>query len=144
MATMKQERVILSFIMVVIGLLVAGVAFYLYQGTKSVSTSKTSIIAPSPTPTPITTSIYLNIDSPTDESIVGNKTVTVSGKTTPEATVVIMTNSDQKVVSPSGQGDFSTTIIVADGANLIRVTAFGSDGQSKTIQKTITYSTEDF
>ena len=144
MASMKQERVILSFIMVIIGLLVAGVAFYLYQGTKSIPSSKTSILVPSPTPTPITTSVYLNVDSPTDESVVGNKTVTVSGKTTPDATVVIMTNSDQKVVQPSTQGDFSTTIIITDGANLIRVTSFGSDGQSETIQKTVTYSIEDF
>lgn len=144
MASMKQERVILSFIMVIIGLLVAGVAFYLYQGTKSVPSSKTSILVASPTPTPITTSVYLNVSSPTDESVVGNKTVTVSGKTTPDATIVIMTNSDQKVIVPSGVGDFSTTIIITDGANLIRVTSFGSDGQSETIQKTITYSIEDF
>ncbi len=144
MASMKQERVILSFIMVIIGLLVAGVAFYIYQGTKSVPTSKTSILIPSPTPTPITTSVYLNVDSPTDESVVDNKTVTVSGKTTPDATIVIITNSDQKVIVPSGVGDFSTTIIITDGTNLIRITAFGSDGQSETIQKTITYSIEDF
>jgi len=141
---MKQERVILSFIMVIIGLLVAGVAFYIYQGTKSVPSSKTAILAPSPTATPITTSVYLNVDSPADESIVNNKTVSVSGKTTPEATIVIMTNSDQKVIEPSGQGDFSTTITITDGANLIRVIAFGSDGQSTIVQKTITYSTEDF
>lgn len=141
---MKQERVILSFIMVIIGLLVAGVAFYLYQGTKSIPSSKTSVLVASPTPTPITTSVYLNVDSPTDESVVGNKTVTVSGKTTPDATIVIITNSDQKVIVPSGVGDFSTTITITDGANLIRVTAFGSDGQSETIQKTVTYSIEDF
>lgn len=141
---MKQERVILSFIMVIIGLLVAGVAFYLYQGTKTVPRSRTSIQVASPTPTPINTSVYLNVDNPTDESVVDNKTVTVSGKTTPDATVVIITNSDQKVLQPSGQGDFSTTITITDGANLIRVIAFSSDGQSATVQKTITYSTEDF
>lgn len=144
MTSMKQERVILSFIMVVIGLLVAGVAFYMYQGTKSIPNSRTSILVPSPTPTPINTSVYLNVDSPTDESVVDNKTVTVSGKTTSDATIVIMTNSDQKVIAPSGQGDFSTTIIIADGTNLIRVIAFGVDGQSTTVQKTITYSLEDF
>jgi hypothetical protein len=141
---MKQERVILSFIMVIIGLLVAGVAFYLYQGTKTVPVSKTSIVTPSPTSTPINTSVFLNVDNPIDESVVDNKTVTVSGKTTPDATVVIITNSDQKVIQPSGQGDYSTTITITDGTNLIRVIAFGSDGQSATVQRTITYSIEDF
>jgi len=141
---MKQERVILSFIMVIIGLLVAGVAFYIYQGTKSGSSSKTSISVASPTPTPITASVYLNVDSPINESIVDNKTVTISGKTTPGATIVIITNSDQKVIAPSGVGDFSTTVIINNGANLIRVTSFGPDGQSETTQRTITYSLEDF
>jgi len=144
MTTMKQERVILSFIMVVIGLLVAGVGFYLYQGAKTVPSSRTSIQVASPTPTPVSTSVYLNVDNPVDESVVNNKTVTVSGKTTPDATIVIITNSDQTVIAPSGQGDFTTTITIADGANLIRITAFGSDGQSVTVQKTITYSIEDF
>lgn len=141
---MKQERVILSFIMVVIGLLVAGVAFYIYQGTKTIPVSKTTVSVATPTPTPIGASVYLNVNAPANESVTDNKTVTVSGKTTPDATIVIMTNSDQKVVQPSGQGDFSTTVVIANGANLIRVTAFGSDGQSETIERTITYSTEDF
>jgi hypothetical protein len=141
---MKQERVILSFIMVIIGLVVAGVAFYIYQGTKTVSVSRTTISVATPTPTPIGSSVYLTLDNPVDESVVDNKTVTVSGKTTPGATIVIMTNSDQTVVQPSVQGDFSTTVIIGNGANLIQVTAFGSDGQSVTGQRTVTYSLEDF
>ena len=144
MTTMKQERVILSFIMVLIGLLVAGVAFYLYQGTKKVSSSKTTITAPSPTPTPLSPSVYLNIDNPIDESVTDNKTIKVSGKTVVGATVVILTSANQQIVEPSSQGDFSTTITASDGQNLIRVTAFGPDGQSVTVQKTITYSTENF
>jgi hypothetical protein len=141
---MKQERVILSFIMVVIGLLVAGVAFYIYQGTKTINTPKTTVSIASPSPTPITNSIYLNISSPTDESVTDNKTITVSGQTAPNATIVIMTESNQEVIQSSGQGDFSTTIVANSGENLIRITAFGSDGQSISTQRTITYSTENF
>jgi len=141
---MKQERVILSFIMVVIGLLVAGVAFYIYQGTKTISVPKTTVSVATPSPTPIANSTYLNVTSPTDEAVTDNKAVTVSGKTVLNATIVIMTNSGQEVVQPSGQGDFSTTITVANGENLIRITAFGPDGQSTSVQKTVTYSTEDF
>ena len=141
---MKQERVILSFIMVVIGLLVAGIAFYLYQGTKTTPASKTTITVATPTPTPVNPSVYLNVDTPADESVTDNKTITVSGKTTPEATVVILTSSAQQVVQPSSQGDFSTSIAVANGENLIQVTAFGKDGQSVTLLRTITYSTESF
>lgn len=141
---MKQERVILSFIMVIIGLLVAGVAFYIYQGTKTIKAPGTTVLTATPTPTPVTNSTYLNITSPTDESLTDKKTITVSGKTTPNATIVITTNSDQEIVEPSGQGDFSTTMTLASGANLIRITVFGSDGQTTFAQRTVTYSTEDF
>jgi hypothetical protein len=141
---MKQERIILSFIMVLIGLLVAGVAFYFYQGTKTISNPKTTVVVVTPSPTPIANSVYLNVNSPTDESVTDNKTVTVAGQTTPNATIVIITNSDQEVLQPSGQGDFSTTVTIADGENLIRITTFAADGQSTSIQRTITYSTEDF
>lgn len=144
MTTMKQERVILSFIMVIVGLLVAGVAFYIYQGTKTVPASKTTVLAPTPSPTPISASVYLNVENPIDESISDNKTIIISGKTTPDATVAIITNSDQKVIQPSGQGDFSTTVIISDGQNLIQIIAFGSDGQSATVKRTVTYSTENF
>jgi hypothetical protein len=141
---MKQERVILSFIMVIIGLLVAGVAFYIYQGTKTIKAPRTTILTATPTPNPVTNSTYLNIISPTDESITDKKTITVSGKTTPNSTIVITTNSDQEIVEPSGQGDFSTAMTLASGANLIRITVFGSDGQTTSAQRTVTYSTEDF
>lgn len=141
---MKQERVILSFIMVIIGLLVAGVAFYIYQGTKTINAPRTTVSVATPSPTPIANSVYLNVESPKDEAVTDNKTVTVSGKTTSDATIVIVTNSAQEVVQPSGQGDFSTTITIASGENLIRIIAFGSDGQSTSVQRTVTYSTEDF
>lgn len=142
---MKQERVILSFIMVLVGLLVAGVAFYLYQGTKTIPASKLkTVTVVSPTPSASPSGVYLNIDSPQDESVVDNKVLTVSGKTIPGATVVILTSSSKQVVQPSQAGDFSTTINLDDGTNLLQVTSFGTDGLSTTVVKTVTYSTEDF
>ncbi len=142
---MKQERVILSFIMVLIGLLVAGVAFYLYQGTKTIPASniKTVTVA-TPSPTPEASSIYLSLDNPADESVTQNKTVTISGKTTPNATIVVLTDSAQEVVTPTAEGSFTTTLTLSDGENLIRVIAFASDGESASAQRMVTYSTEQF
>lgn len=145
MTTMKQERVILSFIMVLIGLLVAGIAFYLYQGTKTIPASKLKPVSiTTPSPSPVSFSTFLSVQNPTDESVLDNKILTVSGKTTPDATVVILTASDQKVIQPSNEGDFSTTITLSDGQNLIQISAISPDGQSATVQKTVTYSTENF
>lgn len=143
-AHMKQERVVLSFIMVLIGLLVAGIAFYFYQSTKVVS-DKSSInssnadVTPTPKPT-----IFLVLNEPNNEIVVSNKTLTVSGKTNPEATIIIITDSDQLVLKPSSQGDFSTTITLASGQNLIRIRAVTPNAETITADRTVTFSTEDF
>ena len=141
---MKQERVILSFIMVLIGLLVAGGLFYFYQSTKTVSPSTTGIITrvtPIPTPKP---KIYLSLNQPSDEEVVSNKTLTISGKTNPDATLIIVTASNQQVIQPTTQGDFSTTLTLDDGQNLIEIHLILPSGETTMIRRTVTYSTEAF
>jgi hypothetical protein len=141
---MKQERVILSFIMVLIGLLVAGGIFYFYQSTKTVSPSTTTIvnrITPTPTPEP---KIYLSLNQPSDEQVVASKTLVISGKTNPEATLIVITGADQQVIQPTSQGDFSTTITLGDGQNLIELQSILPTGETTMIKRTITYSIENF
>jgi len=141
---MKQERVILSFIMVLIGLLVAGGLFYFYQSTKNVSPSTTTIvnrITPTPAPKP---KAYLSLNQPSDEQVVSSKTLLISGKTNPDATLIIITGADQQVIQPSAQGDFSTTITLDNGQNLIEMHSILPTGETIIIKKTITYSTENF
>lgn len=141
---MKQERVILSFIMVLIGLLVAGALFYFYQSTKTVSPSTTGIvnrITPTPTPKP---KVYLSLNEPSDEKVTGNKTLAISGKTNPNATLIIITNANQQVIQPSLQGDFSTTITLDDGQNLIEMHSILPSGETIVVRRTVTYSTEAF
>ena len=141
---MKQERVILSFIMVLIGLLVAGAAFYFYQSTKVIPNTKTRLtISPTPTPTP-KSNIFLILNDPTDESVVGSKTLLISGKTTSDAAVMVITDADQQIIQPSSEGNFSTTITLESGENVIQVQAIAPDGGTKFLQRTVTYSTEDF
>lgn len=141
---MKQERVILSFIMVLIGLLVAGALFYFYQSTKTVSPSTTGIInriTPTPTPKP---KVYLSLNEPSDEKVTSNKTLAISGKTNPNATLIIITNANQQVIQPSLQGDFSTTITLDDGQNLIEMHSILPSGETIVVRRTVTYSTEAF
>ena len=140
---MKQERVILSFIMVLIGLLVAGIAFYFYQSTKIVSdrSSASQVITPTPTPKP---TIFLSLSQPINESVVTSKTLSISGKTEPEATVIVITDSGEQVLQPSSQGDFSTTITLADDQNLITVWALAPNGETANLKRTVTYSTDNF
>ncbi|PIY94598.1 MAG: hypothetical protein COY68_01830 [Candidatus Levybacteria bacterium CG_4_10_14_0_8_um_filter_35_23] len=141
---MKKERTVLSLIAITIGLLFAGIAFYIYQYTKILPLAKTktvSISAPTPTPKP---SIFLLVNEPSDEKIFNKKVVTVSGKTEDNATIVIMTKSDFDVLKPSSVGNFSTTINLNDGINIIRITAIAPNGEEQTIERTVGFTTEDF
>lgn len=141
---MKKEKLILSFIAVFFGLLVAGIAFYLFQTTKTVpnANSKTIFLA---SPTPIAApSISLTLDRPKDEEVVNSKVLVVSGKTQSNAVVVVVTDSSEDVISPSANGDFSTTVNLTDGENILEVTSIAPNGESITSKKTVTYSQEEF
>lgn len=141
---MKTERVVLSFIAALIGLLVAGVIFYIYQSTKTVSAPKNQNETAIQQQKPAQQNIFLTLSKPTDESVVGSKVVEVTGKTKPDATVIILTSLDEKVVSPSSDGNFSTTVNIDDGENIIEITAIAKTGEEQKITRTVTFSTEQF
>lgn len=143
---MKTEKVVLSFIAVAIGILVAGVAFYLYQATKTIpSTQQSKVVAKqTPTPTPQKSVALLTVDSPKDEEVVETKKITVSGKTIPDATVIVTSDLDEQILTPAQNGNFSGSITIDDGENKIVFTAITKGGQESTIIRVVTYSTESF
>lgn len=141
---MKKEKLILSFVAVVFGLLVAGIAFYFFQTTKTVPNANTKIISfvsPSPTPSP---SISLTLDQPKDEGVVNSKTLIVSGKTQGDAVVIVITDSSEDVITPLANGEFSTTVNLDDGQNILEIISIAPNGESVTSKKTVTYSQEEF
>jgi hypothetical protein len=140
---MKQERVILSFIMVLIGLLVAGTAFYFYQSSNKTPVVIQAMVSPTPT-NQKDNDVTLVIDNPNDESVAGSKDLIVSGKTNPKATVLVITDSDQQVLTSSEKGDFKTTLTINNDQNLITIISILPSGESKQVQKTVTYSTSNF
>lgn len=141
---MKTEKLILSFIATLFGLLVAGIAFYLFQSTKIVpnSTMKTvSFASPAPTSMP---SIFLTLDQPKDEEVVNSKVLIVSGRTSSNAVVIVITDSSEDVITPSSNGDFSTTVNLDEGQNILEVISIAPNGESIKIKRTVTYSQEEF
>lgn len=141
---MKAERFVLSFIAILIGVLVAGGAFYAYQVFKKAPSPKPQTISiKSPTPTPRKDHVF-TVDNPTDESVVNKRSVTVSGKTEKDATIIVSVPSNDQVIKPSANGDYSVTMTIDDGANVLGVTSIFPDGQEEKIERTITYSTENF
>lgn len=142
---MKTERIILSLIALFVGLLVAGGAFYIYQMTKQIPQDKsdTITIKSHPTPTP-NSNDYITVDTPKDEQIVDRKTITISGKTLPNSTLIISTEGDDHVVKPTATGTYNVTATIDDGVNLLSITSVFPDGTEKTVRRTVSYSSEDF
>lgn len=145
---MKTEKIVLSFVAVLIGLLVAGAAFYFYESTKMISPAGKHLAAKTstsmtPTSAPNATT-SLTIDAPGDESVVTSKTLAVKGKAQSNATIEITTPVDDEVTTASSAGDFSTTATLDDGTNQVTVTAISPNGQDETKTITVTYSTENF
>jgi hypothetical protein len=145
---MKQERIILSFIGVLIGLLFAGIAFYLYQGTKVIPSNlqnQATGNAVNTSPTPAPNGVFLNLDTPSDEQVVTtSKVVNISGKTTADAVVLVLTKSGQQVLKPTSMGVFTTTITIDSGENVLQVVAIGPNGSTKSIQRTVSFTSESF
>ncbi|MCL5432935.1 MAG: hypothetical protein M1524_02355 [Patescibacteria group bacterium] len=141
---MKTEKIVLSFIAVAVGIIAAGIGFYLYQSTKTVKVTKTVSVTPTqsaPTEKPTN---YLTVDSPKDEEVVDKKTITVSGKTMPNAVVIVSTLISDIVVQPTQNGNFTTTATIQEDQNPIEITSIMPNGEETTIKRTVTYSIENF
>ena len=141
---MKKEKIILSSLAVLVGITVALLAFYFYESARKVQPSqieKITIASPSPTPS---SSIFLTVISPSDQSVVDNRILTVSGKTVPGAKIVALTQTNEVGATAASDGSFSTTITLDTDENVVEIDAIASDGEVAKAQRTVTYSTESF
>lgn len=143
---MKAEKVILSFIAIIVGLVAAGVAFYFYQVTKTVPEDQNKPIAvvtqEAAAPTP--EEKLLTIDSPKEEEVFNKKLITIKGKTESGATVVVSSETADDVVTPAANGEFSLTHTIPDGTTVIEITAIFPNGEEERVTRTVTFSTEEF
>ena len=144
---MKAEKVVLSFVAILVGLIAAGIAFYLYQATKTIPPSQTKPVAIviSPTRAPLSDNEHLlKIDSPRNEEVFDKKLITVSGKTVSGSSLVVSTEDNDQVVKPAGSGDFTLTTTIPDGTSVMHITVIFPDGTEKNESRTVTFSTENF
>lgn len=142
---MKKETIFLSLTALIIGLLVAGGFFYAYQLITKPSPSGKTPITLNPTPTPISSnSEELTVNEPQDESVVENKSIAISGKTLPGSIVVITSETDEQVAKPADNGNFSVTITISEGVNIIEVVTILPDGTERKVVRTVTYTEESF
>lgn len=144
---MKAEKVILSFVAVFVGLIAAGVAFYLYQSSKGVSPDQTKPVIITTQPTPATQNAdadIFTVDEPKDESVSTKQALTITGKTVKGAVITVSTDDADQVVQPADNGDFTLTQTIPSGTSILHFSAIFPDGTEKQLDRIVTYSTENF
>ena len=138
-----RERLIIVFVAVAIGLIVTTLIFFLYQQTKTIPSKSTEPIVKTQTPAPSSPN-YLVVDEPLDEALADRRLVQVKGKTHTQDTIVVSTNQEDKVVTPTSDGRFAVSITIDSGANVIVTRSIAPDGSEKKDTRVVTYSTEEF
>lgn len=141
---MKKEKIILTVISLIIGATVAIGVFFIYQSTKKINpTELKTITVNNVSPTP-SSDLFLTIDSPKDEEVVEQKNIKISGKTIPNAKIVILTTNNEEAAIPGKDGSFSTDINLTADENIIEVSAIAPNGEIVKVRRIVSYSTESF
>lgn len=140
-----KERIVIIFIAVTLGLLATTIGFFLYESAKPEKGSTQPTPEKTLTTTPQTNSgILLEITEPKDESLTTKRSILVKGRTDPENTLIISSNTDDVVASPTPEGDFTATITIDAGVNTLTTQAITPTGESKKDIRTISFSSEEF
>jgi hypothetical protein len=141
---MKKETIVLVVIALLIGALIAIIVFFIFQSTRKINPSEVKTITidqPSPSPS---SNLFLTIDSPQDEIVVDERNLKISGKTIPEAKIIIITSNTQETATPSKDGSFSTDINLVNDENIIKIVSMAPNGETVKVTKVVSYSTENF
>lgn len=138
-----RNSVIIALIIILIGLV--AVLVYVYRqptgSLKTVNSPTPSTRTVVPTVTSgeqksIESGLNLQVTQPSDGAIVTKSTITVSGKTTANAEIAV----NDLNLKADGQGNFSTTLMLDEGENIIAVVANDSAGNYAEKQLTVTYN----
>ncbi len=123
--TTRRPLGVVIGIVVLLGLSALGVYAYILYTRPVRTTTVATLPSPSATPTPTTTPLFLNV-STTLGSYDGE--VLVSGRTLPDTTVLIYSDTDETSVESDAGGSFEGTIMVEDDPATIKVVAIDPDG----------------
>lgn len=124
-----------------IGLFYLGVLYFFLNEGKifcCVNSSLKDYIPVTTTPS----SFSLEINSPDDEAAVFEKSIVISGTSSPLATIIIASSSETVGLETSNKGEFSKVFSLNPGLNLITITAFDQNGNKKQDFRTVYYSQE--
>ena len=137
---MKKEVVLAIVIGFAIGLLIT---FGIYTARTALETAQetepdSSLVTPE-----ATSSAKLTIETPPPNALSDTDTITLKGRSSPEAIVTIITESGQQIITADKDGTFQTEIELIGGINEIQISAFTAEGDKSSTELTVVYSTAD-
>lgn len=83
----------------------------------------------------------VHIVSPEIETVSPEPQITLSGTTTPNSYIVILTSADEYITKSDQSGSFASEITLEAGANFIGVTSISPEGTKATAQTIISHTT---
>ena len=95
--------------------------------------------SPSPSPSPTPTALSLEITQPEDGAEVSTSPINVTGKTIPGAVVSASIDDTVEIADVDQNGNFSVTVVLEEGPNLIELIASDQQGNEKSSSVTIFY-----
>ncbi len=142
---MKKEVILAIVIGFALGLVITFGIWTANKSLKALPTSKQAsptpeIVVATPTTSDTSTAISLSLTTPADESLVNSNKVTVSGKTLAGATIVIIDEDNQQIITADDQGNFSKEVNLIAGYNEIRITAYDKNGNKAEQSVVVTYT----
>lgn len=137
---MKKEVVIAILIGLSLGLFIT---YGIYQARTGISRRSDTDLTVSPALSD-ELSGELILNSPLDESVQNEDTVSVSGTTIPNSFVVVFVGNDETITTADDSGNFSVEVTLVDGANIITVSVVDQDGRTLSLERTVIVSDEEF
>lgn len=86
----------------------------------------------------------LTILTPNNNDVINQEQVTIAGSTTPGSTLAITTEEENFIIEADKLGQFSQSIKLISGVNLIRVVSFSPEAERKEAKLTVVYTTAEF
>ena len=86
----------------------------------------------------------MTVERPRDEEVVDKRVITVTGKTIPEAKIVILTQTTEEAGVAASNGNFSMEITLDEDENIIEISAIAPNGEIAKVKKVVIFTTESF
>lgn len=134
---MRKEVFLAIFIGLVMGLFIT---YGIYQAQSGQDEAVTDVKELKANPQPTTSPEKLGqlaIYNPTDESIISESNIKVTGKTTTDSQVVIFVNDKPYITRSDDTGNFTKDVELDELSNVIQVHSIEEDGESLKAQKTV-------